>query len=115
MRLFLCAAVAALPLVAASQEPDACKNPLRYVSPHMAAFCVFAKDMEATTAQSTARILKKPMPSREIFELPNWRTDQARQTGYACLDGLAVQRVKGGWKQLETKKHEWIRCTDAEG
>lgn len=48
--------------------------------------------------------------SRTVLILPNFLTPAAKELGYACADGYAMQRVKGGWKQVNDAEYKPVRC-----
>ena len=53
----------------------------------------------------------RPQASGERLSMPAYGSAEAKRTGYACIDGLAMRRLSNGWEQLRDSAGNFYRCT----
>lgn len=72
----------------------------------------FCNKQEAHMGQAFAKILGKPRPSTDVYVLPAYGSAEAKRTGFACISGTAMRRLRNGWEQLRDAQNNWVRCRD---
>lgn len=68
--------------------------------------------INASSRQSTARILGRPQPSRKVLNVPAHGSDEARRLGVACMGGLVILRIENGWQQALDDEHRYYTCRE---
>lgn len=68
--------------------------------------------INASTKQSTARILGRPQPSRQALTVPAHGSDEAKRLGVACMGGLVMLRIENGWEQALDRDHRYYTCRE---
>ena len=53
----------------------------------------------------------RPQASGQWLSIPAYGSAEAKQTGYSCIDGLAMHRLNNGWEQLRDNVGNFYRCT----
>lgn len=77
--------------------------------PGMKGYC---ERLEARTLQDEARRAGRPGPSEEVVHLPALGSEQARQSGLACIGGQAMRKLPNGWAQVSSPQGGWQRCRE---
>ncbi len=68
--------------------------------------------INASSRQSTARILGRPQPSRKVLKVPAHGSDEAKRLGVACMGGLVMLRLENGWQQALDDEHRYYTCRE---
>lgn len=94
------------------QQPQDCsiiteqnkRNPFAYL------FREQCERISASSRQTTARILGRPQPSKQVLTVPAHGTDEAKRLGVACVGGLVMLRLENGWEQALDGDHRYYTC-----
>jgi hypothetical protein len=54
----------------------------------------------------------RPQASNEVLTLPAHGTSAAKQSGVACMGGLAMRRLPNGWEQIRDSNANYLRCVE---
>jgi hypothetical protein len=54
----------------------------------------------------------RPQASNEVLTLPAHGTAAAKQSGVACMSGLAMRRLSNGWEQVRDSSANYVRCVE---
>lgn len=81
----------------AGQTPKECLQP--HLDPWLGALC-------KTITRG------RPQPSNEVLALPAHGTAAARESGVACMGGLAMRRLPNGWEQVRDANANYVRCLE---
>jgi len=52
----------------------------------------------------------RPQASSVRLRLPAYESSEAKRVGFACVNGLAMERLKNGWAQLRDQQFNFYRC-----
>jgi len=52
----------------------------------------------------------RPQASSVRLRLPIHGSAEAKRVGFACVNGLAMERLKNGWSQLRDEQANFYRC-----
>lgn len=105
--LILCLALSSFG-ASAQQTPPQCFEKSAAFNPWVQAMC----DHYNGSLGRTARALGKPIPSKQVIQLPAHGSPEAKRTGLSCIGGLAMLRLDNGWSQMLTPEHNYLRCRD---
>ena len=52
----------------------------------------------------------RPQPAGSWLNLPAYGSTESIRSGYACMGGLAMHKIKNGWEQVLDINHNYYRC-----
>lgn len=53
-----------------------------------------------------------PRASNEVVRLPAYGSDASKESGTACIGGLAMRRLPNGWEQVRDSQSNYVPCVD---